>query len=102
MTNKCDNNCKLVDPVIPPYKFEDYSFTITPGSEKDGGGFFLTMTDFPGLLADGETHQEAIEEGRDAFHAVVATYSDLGKTIPKPTTWSSDSFLNDTLSRVLG
>jgi antitoxin HicB len=36
-----------------------------PLSEEDGGGFLLTMPDFPGLMADGETIEEAVEDGRE-------------------------------------
>jgi len=35
-------------------------------------------------MADGETESEAVENGRDAFSAVVSALTDMGRDIPTP------------------
>jgi len=76
---------KRVNAVAPPYKFEDYMHEITPLAKEDGGGFLITFPDLPGCMSDGETIEEAITNGRDAFVAWISATADMGKQIPKPT-----------------
>jgi antitoxin HicB len=57
-------------------------FEIRPLSEADGGGYLITFPDYPGCMADGETPEEAITEGRDALASYVRTLSDLARPIP--------------------
>jgi len=87
------NNAKKIKRVVPPYPFEAYSHVIGPLSEDDGGGFLLTIPDLPGCLSDGDTIEEAIENGRDAFHAVVSALADMGREIPKPSFRHEDTHL---------
>ncbi len=42
----------------------------------------ITFPDLPGCMADGETEAEAVENGRDAFLAVVSALADMGRDIP--------------------
>lgn len=49
--------------------FEDYSISLSPIPEDEGGGYMVTFPDLPGCLADGDTVEEAIAEARDAFNA---------------------------------
>ncbi len=49
--------------------FEDYSISLSPIPEDEGGGYMVTFPDLPGCLADGDTAEEAIAEARDAFNA---------------------------------
>jgi antitoxin HicB len=56
-----------------------------PLAEKDGGVFFISFPDLPGCISDGETIEEAVANGRDAFTAWISAAADQGKTIPKPT-----------------
>lgn len=66
-------------------KFEDYSFDLRPLSKAQGGGWLITWRDLPGCMSDGETPEEAIENGRDAFAAWMAVrQGDLKKPSPKP------------------
>jgi len=59
-------------------------FEIRPLSEDEGGGYLIEFPDFPGCIADGETPEEAMREGRDALASYVRTLEDLGRPIPRP------------------
>lgn len=64
--------------------FDDYPFEIRPLSTDDGGGFLITFPDLPGCMADGETPEEAIHEGRDAFNCWMLVHLEDGRPIPAP------------------
>jgi antitoxin HicB len=64
-------------------------FEIRPLSEEEGGGYLIEFPDYPGCIADGETPEEAMHEGRDALTAYVRTLEELGRAIPNP---KSDAF----------
>ena len=57
-------------------------FEIRPLGEEDGGGYLIAFPDYPGCMADGETPEEAIAEGRDALASYLATLRDLGRPFP--------------------
>ena len=40
--------------------------------------------DLPGCMSDGETEDEALANGRDAFASVVSVLHDMGREIPAP------------------
>ena len=65
-------------------KFENYSFKVEPLKKDDGAGFVITFPDLPGCMSDGATYEEAIENGREAFHAWMASMNADGKPMPKP------------------
>ncbi len=71
--------------VEPPYPFEAYPHIVEPLSEEDGGGFLISFPDLPGCMSDGESIEETITHGRDAFSAWMSARADQGKPIPKPT-----------------
>jgi len=64
--------------------FNDYPFEIRPLSEEDGGGFLITFPDLPGCMSDGETPEEAIREGRDAFCCWMLAHIEDGRPVPLP------------------
>ncbi len=64
--------------------FEHYRFNISPLSVADGGGFLITWPDLPGCMSDGETIEETIIHGRDAFLTYVATHKETGRNLPPP------------------
>jgi antitoxin HicB len=64
-------------------------FEIRPLSEEEGGGYLIEFPDYPGCVADGETPEEAMIEGRDALTAYIRTLEELGRAIPNP---KSDAF----------
>lgn len=65
-------------------KFEAYPFEITPLGTEDGGGYLITWPDLPGCMSDGETVEEAIRNGREAFEAWMQVCIKEGREIPKP------------------
>lgn len=64
--------------------FADYSFEIRPLSGEDGGGFLITFPDLPGCMADGESPEEALREGRDAFRCWMLAHCEDGRPVPLP------------------
>jgi len=58
---------KQIKPVTAPYPFEAYAHVVAPLSEEDGGGYMITFPDLPGCMSDGDTLDEVLSNGRDAF-----------------------------------
>lgn len=63
---------------------EEYPFEIRPLTKDEGGGFLICFTDFNECCSDGETPQEAIENGMDALRGVILTLEELGYPVPVP------------------
>jgi antitoxin HicB len=61
-----------------------YPFLVRPLSKEEGGGYLVEFPDFPGVISDGETPEEAIRNGRDALAAALMTMREFGDAIPKP------------------
>lgn len=76
---------KKIPHVKPPHLFEAYAHIVSPLPEEEGGGFLITFPDLPGCMSDGETIEDAINNGRDAFLAYVSALADMGRDIPAPT-----------------
>jgi antitoxin HicB len=76
---------KNIQPVTPPYPFEAYGHIIAPLSEDDGGGYMITFPDLPGCMSDGETLEEALVNGQDAFNSWISAQVNIGRQIPAPT-----------------
>lgn len=72
-------------------KLEEYPFTIRPLPEADGGGFLIEYPDLPGVMSDGDTPEEAIENGRDALKAALLTLKEFGDPIPSPGAFNAAS-----------
>ena len=64
--------------------FEQYTFDVAPLSDENGGGFLITWPDLPGCMSDGESIEDAINNGRDAFQMWMETYIEQGRELPKP------------------
>lgn len=79
-----NDTVKQIPCIEPPHPFESYAHIISPLSAEDGGGFLITFPDLPGCMSDGETEEEAVKNGRNAFIAVVSALADMGRAIPKP------------------
>jgi predicted RNase H-like HicB family nuclease len=71
--------------IEPAYPFEAYAHIIEPLADTDGGGYLISFPDLPGCMSDGETPEEAVFNGRDAFSAWMSARAHIGKPIPKPT-----------------
>ncbi|MFN9450311.1 MAG: type II toxin-antitoxin system HicB family antitoxin [Rubrivivax sp.] len=65
-------------------KITDYPFEVRPLSEEDGGGYLVAFPDFAECISDGETIEEAIENGRDALKATVAALKAKKLPVPAP------------------
>jgi antitoxin HicB len=61
-----------------------YPFEIRPLAEEDGGGFLISFTDFSECISDGETIEEAIENGMDALQETIAALESLNMAVPEP------------------
>jgi antitoxin HicB len=63
---------------------------ISPLSADDGGGYMITFPDLPGCMSDGETLEEVLVNGRDAFNSWIAAQVDMGREIPEPTHYDEE------------
>jgi antitoxin HicB len=77
-------NIKEIEAITPPHPFEAYTHIISPLPSEEGGGFLISFPDLPGCISDGETIEEAIHNGRDAFLAWISAQADMGREIPVP------------------
>jgi predicted RNase H-like HicB family nuclease len=59
-----------------------YSFRIQWSDEDEA--FVATSTEFPGLSAFGDTHQEALREAETALELMIETYQASGLPLPAP------------------
>jgi antitoxin HicB len=60
-----------------------YPFTIRPLSETDGGGFAIEYPDLPGCISDGETPEDALQQGSDAVKAYLLSCIKHGDPVPR-------------------
>jgi antitoxin HicB len=73
------------------FNLEAYPFTVRPLPEADGGGFLIEYPDLPGVISDGATPEEAVENGRDALKAALLTMEEFGDPIPAPGAFNAAS-----------
>lgn len=71
----------------------NYPFEVRPLTEEEGGGWLITFPDLPGCMSDGETPEEAIQNGKDALECWIAACKEAGRKIPQPGTSSSGKFI---------
>lgn len=64
--------------------FSQYPFEIRPLNKEEGGGFLITFPDFSECISDGETIEEAIQNGLDALRETIAALESNGYPIPEP------------------
>ena len=62
----------------------DYPFSIRHLSDEDGGGYLIEFSDLPGCISDGETIEEAVENGKDALQCWLEAAKASGRNIPAP------------------
>jgi antitoxin HicB len=63
---------------------QQYPFEIRPLSEEDGGGYLISFPDFSECISDGETVEEAIQNGLDALSETIVALEGLGQPVPEP------------------
>lgn len=61
-----------------------YPFEIRPLASDEGGGFLLSFTDFSECISDGETIEEAIQNGMDVLAETIAALESLNLAVPEP------------------
>lgn len=83
-------NVKRIKHVAGSYLFEAYGHIIAPLSAEEGGGYMITFPDLPGCMSDGETMEEALINGRDAFTSWVSAQTDMGRQIPAPSHYDEE------------
>ena len=62
----------------------DYPCEVHPLPVDEGGGYLITYPDLPGCMADGDTAEEALANGRDAAVSWIRTAQEFGDPIPEP------------------
>lgn len=62
----------------------EYPFTIRHLMQEEGGGYLIEFPDLPGCMSDGETIEEAIQNGKDAVEAWMDAAKAMKRDIPKP------------------
>jgi antitoxin HicB len=62
----------------------DYPFEVRPLSTEEGGGYLISFPDFAECISDGESVDEAIENGRDALKATIAALKSKKLPVPVP------------------
>ena len=65
-------------------KINDYPFEVRPLSGEDGGGYLISFPDFAECISDGDSIEEAIENGRDALKATIAALKARKLPVPAP------------------
>jgi len=61
-----------------------YSLECYPLGREKGGGFLVLCRDLPGCISDGDTREEAFENGMDAIRCWIAANRKWGNKIPPP------------------
>jgi antitoxin HicB len=59
-----------------------YPFELRRLSEEEGGGWLITFPDLPGCMSDGESMEEAVQNGVDAERSWLAATRKWGGKIP--------------------
>lgn len=59
----------------------EYPFSIRQLTEAEGGGFLIEFPDLPGCMSDGETIEEAIDNGADAVRCWLAAARESGRSL---------------------
>ena len=65
-------------------KLNDYPFEVRPLSAQEGGGYLISFPDFAECISDGESIDEAIENGLDALKATIAALKSRKLPVPAP------------------
>ena len=61
-----------------------YPFEIQPLAEEDGGGYLINFPDFSECISDGDTIEEAIQNGLDALQETIAALESMNLPVPEP------------------
>ncbi|MDN5864122.1 MAG: type II toxin-antitoxin system HicB family antitoxin [Gammaproteobacteria bacterium] len=70
-----------------------YPFELRPLAADEGGGWLISFPDLPGCISDGETPEEAMQNGRDALAAWLKAAQEAGRDVPAPGELPSGKFI---------
>ena len=76
-----------------------YEIIVFPISQDEGGGYLARYKDFPYIMGDGESEQEAINDAKKAFSFVIETDLKEGKFIKEPSNENEKVRVNVVLPR---
>jgi antitoxin HicB len=62
----------------------EYPFEIRPLTEDEGGGYLISYPDFSECVADGETIDETLKNGKDALKATITALEEKKLPVPLP------------------
>jgi antitoxin HicB len=65
-------------------KLTDYPFEVRPLTTEEGGGYLVSFPDSAECISDGESVDDAIENGRDARKATIAALKSRKLPVPAP------------------
>ncbi|MGY6529993.1 MAG: type II toxin-antitoxin system HicB family antitoxin [Cyanobacterium sp.] len=75
-----------------------YPFEIRPLNEEEGGGYLISFPDFNECISDGETPEEAMQNGFDALQETIDALNYQGFSIPEP--FSANTSKNNIASQI--
>ncbi len=61
-----------------------YPFEIRPLPSAEGSGYLIPFPDFSDCISDGETPEEAIQNGMDALRETIAALESMSLPVPEP------------------
>ncbi len=61
-----------------------YPYEVRPLTEEEGGGFLISFPDFSECVSDGETPEEALQNGMDALRETIAALESMDLAVPEP------------------
>ena len=61
-----------------------YSYEIRALLPDEGSGFLVSFPDFNECISDGETREEALQNGYQALAAVIEALKRAGRPVPEP------------------
>ncbi len=70
-----------------------YPFELRPLTPDEGGGWLISFPDLPGCMSDGESPEEAMQNGRDALTAWLKAAQESGRDVPAPGELPSGKFI---------
>lgn len=65
-------------------ELSQYPFEIRPLSEEEGGGYLISFPDFSECISDGDTLEDAIQNGLDALQETIAALESMNLPVPEP------------------
>ncbi len=75
----------------------DYEITIRKLTPQDGGGYFAYYKDFKGVMGDGETTEEAIQDVKSAFSCYLEVALSNQEEIKEPSHLQKAKRINITI-----